>query len=132
MTDGNIRQLPRLAMSDAMRLFGLTARAIRFYEERGLIEARRDRLNHRYYDASARRRLAWIAPLRAAGLGLGDISCVLAVEDRGGDGVACAIAMLKHRRADLAAELAKIDRTMNTLDNHATPSARAHDGIQRC
>jgi DNA-binding transcriptional MerR regulator len=131
MTDGNIRQLPRLALGDAMRLFGLTARAIRFYEEKGLIEARRDRLNHRYYDATARRRLAWIAPLRAAGLGLRDISRVLAVEERCGDGAAWAIAKLKDRRADLVAELAKIDRAVNTLNHPATPIARAHDGVQR-
>ena len=57
MTVENIHHLPRLGMAGAMRLFGLTARALRFYEEKGLVEARRDRLNARFYDPAARRRL---------------------------------------------------------------------------
>lgn len=130
MTDGNVRQLPRLAIGDAMQLFGLTARAIRFYEERGLIRARRDRLNHRYFDATARRRLAWIVALRAAGLGLRDISRVLAVEESGGDGAVLAIARLNSRRTELEAELARIDRAVTTFDNPAAALARAHDAAR--
>ena len=70
MTTPNIHHLPRLGLSNAMRIFGLTARALRFYEEKGLIEAHRDRLNCRYYDATARNRLEWIARLRREGLTL--------------------------------------------------------------
>ena len=51
-----------------MRLFGLTARAIRHYEEWGLITAMRDRRNNRCFDERARARLGWISTLRAADL----------------------------------------------------------------
>jgi DNA-binding transcriptional MerR regulator len=48
MIEDNIRHLPRLRIGEAMKLFDMTARAIRYYEERGLIDARRDRMNSRY------------------------------------------------------------------------------------
>lgn len=54
----SIGDFTRIGIREAMRTFGLTARAIRFYEGRGLIRVSRDRLSHRYYDAEARRRLA--------------------------------------------------------------------------
>ncbi|MCR5881073.1 MerR family transcriptional regulator [Phenylobacterium sp. J367] len=81
MTLDNLHHLPRLGLSNAMRVFGMTARALRFYEEKGLIEARRDRFNARYYDPVARERLAWIARLRRANVSLPDIEAVLNAED---------------------------------------------------
>lgn len=114
MTRENIHHLPRLGMSGAMRLFGLTARALRFYEEKGLVEARRDRLNARYYDPAARQRLEWIARLRKAGVSLPDIEDVLGA-DEDGKGQECAIAKLERRRADLLAELGQLDDVLADL-----------------
>ena len=119
MTEDNIRHLPRIGIGEAMRLFGMTARAIRFYEEKGLIEVRRDRMNCRYYDGVARRRLGWIAPLRAAGLSLRDIQDVLDVEDEARD--QAALAKLQARRRELQMELAKVDLALTKLD----PAAQA-------
>ena len=79
--DGDRRHLPDLRFGDAMRLFGMTARALRLYEERGLVEARRDPMNRRYYDALARKKLARIASLRTAGLSLNEIREILAADD---------------------------------------------------
>ncbi|MFZ5719694.1 MAG: MerR family transcriptional regulator [Pseudomonadota bacterium] len=115
MTRENIHHLPRLGMASAMRLFGLTARALRFYEERGLVEARRDRLNARYYDPVARQRLEWIARLRRAGVSLPDIEDVLSAEDEDGRGRECALAKLEKRREALAAELARLDEVAAEL-----------------
>jgi DNA-binding transcriptional MerR regulator len=123
MTIENIHHLPRLGMSGAMRLFGLTARALRFYEEKGLIEARRDRLNARFYDAAARRRLEWIARLRKAGVSLPDIEDVLEAEDDGGRGRDCALAKLTRRRETLTAELASLDAAMAELAEAPQPGA---------
>lgn len=81
MTGENIRHLPRLPMTGAMRIFGLTARALRYYEARGLVAARRDRRNARYYDAAATTRLRWIVRLRKAGVSLAEIATVLQAED---------------------------------------------------
>ena len=110
----NIHHLPRLGMSGAMRLFGLTARALRFYEEKGLVEARRDRLNARYYDPVARNRLEWIARLRKAGVSLPDIEDVLGA-DEDGKGRECAMRKLERRREALKAELTQLDDVLTEL-----------------
>lgn len=115
MTDGNILHLPRIRMGDAGRLFGLTARAIRLDEEKGLIAARRDRCNCRYFDDAARRRLGWISALRAAGLPLADIGRALDAEDRDGSGRDFAAAKLNARRAELQLQLAKLDLVAKRL-----------------
>ena len=119
MTRENIHHLPRLGMSGAMRLFGLTARALRFYEEKGLVEARRDRLNARYYDPAARQRLEWIARLRKAGVSLPDIEDVLGA-DEDGKGHECALDKLERRRADLQAELGQLDEVLAELTTPRT------------
>ena len=129
MTVENIHHLPRLGMSGAMRLFGMTARALRFYEEKGLVEARRDRLNARYYDAAARRRLEWIARLRKAGVSLPDIEEVLEAEDDGGRGRECAVAKLERRRAALADELARLNEVMTELSTAPSPGAPRRLGV---
>jgi DNA-binding transcriptional MerR regulator len=109
------QHLPRIGLGDACRLFGFTPRAIRFYEERGLIEARRDFQNRRVYDPPARRRLAWIAELRRARLSLPDIRAVLDAEDASGCGREAALARLEARRHKLQAECAEIDGLIGSL-----------------
>jgi DNA-binding transcriptional MerR regulator len=118
-TLGGVRQLPNMAMGAALRLFGLTARAIRFYEEKGLIEARRDERNHRYFDDKARRRLALITELRAAGLSLADIREVLAAEERSGRGRDWAFAKLQRRRDAVRSELDRVEAALSRFGETA-------------
>ncbi len=115
MTLDNIRHLPRLRIGEAMRLFGMTARALRFYEERGLIEARRDRMNCRYYDAAARKRLEWIRLLRAGGLSIDDIREVLSAEDASAAGHQCALDKLEARHAAAVQELSALEGAIADL-----------------
>jgi len=115
MTDDNIRHLPRLRIGEAMKLFDMTARAIRYYEERGLIEARRDRMNSRFYDQTARRRLGWIRQLRGAGLGLRDIQDVIEADEDRGAGSSVALERLAARRASIEAELVGVDAAIGRL-----------------
>jgi DNA-binding transcriptional MerR regulator len=124
MTDEDkIHFLPRLHISQATRMFGMTARAVRYYEERGLIEACRDEHNRRLYDAAARRRLRWIGELRSAGLSLRDIQDVLdADEEHAGAGDDIALERLEARRASLRAEVAKIDDLIGGLSERAAPA----------
>lgn len=124
----NIHHLPRLGMSGAMRLFGLTARALRFYEEKGLVEARRDRLNSRYYDPVARGRLEWIARLRKAGVSLPDIEEVLVAHDDG-CGHECAVGKLERRREALAAQLSQLTEVMAELDVPSSDGASRRLGV---
>lgn len=130
MTVENIHHLPRLGMAGAMRLFGLTARALRFYEEKGLVEARRDRLNARFYDPAARRRLEWISRLRKAGVSLPDIEEVLHAEDDGASGRDCAMRKLEARREALAAEMSRLDQALTEFKAApAAPSAPRRLGV---
>jgi DNA-binding transcriptional MerR regulator len=116
MSESNVYTLHFMSVADAMRVFGLTARAIRFYEEKGLFSAGRNRLNARLFDAAACRRLAWIAKLRAAGVSLPDIRLVLNAEDRDGQGRSCALGMLEARRRAAEAELRQVNDIIADLD----------------
>jgi DNA-binding transcriptional MerR regulator len=59
------------------KLFGLTPRAVRYYEERGLVIPSRDHANKRWFDAGARRRLQLIAQLRRCRLSIAEIADIL-------------------------------------------------------
>jgi DNA-binding transcriptional MerR regulator len=124
MIEDNIRHLPRLRIGEAMKLFDMTARAIRYYEERGLIDARRDRMNSRYYDQTARRRLDWIRQLRGAGLGLRDIQDVIEADEQDGSGNAVAMDRLQARRTAVEEDLAGIDAAIARLSTPRPGAAR--------
>ena len=115
MSDAGARSLRRIGIAEAMQLFGMTARAIRLYEERGLIATRRDRLNHRIFDACACRRLGWIQVLREAGLPLAVICSILRAEEADGRGSETALPALQRRRRDLQGQLASVDRAVARL-----------------
>jgi DNA-binding transcriptional MerR regulator len=68
---------PDCSIALISELFGLSLRAIRFYEEQELVRPRRDALNRRRYGPVARRRLQLIAKLRQAGLSIDEIRCLL-------------------------------------------------------
>jgi DNA-binding transcriptional MerR regulator len=102
------QQFEPLSVRDARKLFGLTYRAMRYYEELGLVVAHRDSANSRWYDARGRARLAWIARLRRS-LPLHEIAEILSAEEREpGKGIAIALLGLGRRRARLEDELAGI------------------------
>jgi len=108
------------------QLFGLSARAIRFYEERGLVEARRDRLNRRRYDRRARTRLQVIAQFRRAGLALDDIEEILILQDRSegaSEHVARAIEKLNVRLAAIEQEKSEVEAVMAVLAQSGSKAA---------
>jgi len=108
------------------QLFGLSARAIRFYEERGLVEARRDRLNRRRYDRRARTRLQVIAQFRRAGLALDDIEEILILQDRSEDAadhVARAIEKLNVRLEAIEQEKREVEAVMAVLAQTGSKAA---------
>lgn len=115
MTSNRVHHLPRLGISGAMQIYGVSARALRFYEERGLVEAQRDRLNCRYYDAPARQKLDWITRLRRVNVTLPDIRHVLQAETET-DRRSRAEAIVRRRQAALEREL---DAARSLLDDLA-------------
>jgi DNA-binding transcriptional MerR regulator len=120
-----------MGIGQAVQFYGLTPRALRFYEERGLIDVARDGRNRRWYDAVARRRLAWISRLRTAGLSLGDIQAVLRADEKGGDPVRCAALQLEHRRKELEDELERVVAQLIALQSKSpTVAALPTDALR--
>ncbi|MFE0380743.1 MerR family transcriptional regulator [Streptomyces inhibens] len=62
-----------MRIGDAAAAVGLTPRTLRYYEQQGLVEARRTPSGHREYDAEDIRRLRAVRELREAGLTVGDV-----------------------------------------------------------
>ena len=104
MSEG-IHHLPRLGIASAMRLYGFTARALRFY------------------DATARGRLEWISRLRRIGLALSDVEAVLEAGSPQ-DQAAEALARVKKRCEVLDAELTTARLLFDELTG-TRPDARA-------
>lgn len=69
----------RFTIGEAGRQCGLTARAIRLYEDRGLVSPERDAQGGRYYTDHEMDELHYIASARRAGLGIGEIAGLLDV-----------------------------------------------------
>lgn len=66
-----------LDIARVVRMTGLTARALRFYEGRGLVRPLRTASGRRLYGAGELRRLNQIVALKAAGFALADIGRLL-------------------------------------------------------
>lgn len=110
-----------LALGEVMRRLDLTARAIRYYEELGLVHAQRDHLNRRRYDQDALSRLGAIAEFRRAGLSLEDISSILRRQDAGGDRSAhidYAVSRLAERLKVLEQERREAEAALSALLVH--------------
>jgi DNA-binding transcriptional MerR regulator len=114
------------SITDIQLSFGVTPRALRHYENFGLIQAGRNGRNRRFYTGAMRRRIADIVLMREAGLSLGDIRRFLALRDRGQEELAAAHLRerltAQRRRLDLMVKAAdRIDRDM--LSTGAEPDA---------
>ncbi|HEX5378999.1 MAG TPA: MerR family transcriptional regulator [Phenylobacterium sp.] len=105
----------RARMSDLSRMWGVTPRALRFYEECGLIDADRDRRNRRLYDRKAVDRLELIVELRKAGVGLNDIREVLSAEGDAAEALQIAMGKLDARRSELHSALGAVDHVAERL-----------------
>ncbi len=104
------------SITQLCREFGCTTRALRFYEEQGLLEPRRERMQ-RVYSHKDRARLKLVVQGRKVGLSIAEIRHLLETYD--GRGVeaqnALALDIFKSRVAALEAERAKIDGALQAL-----------------
>ena len=73
-----------MTVAAVCRCNGVTARALRFYEDEGLILAIRDPRNRRLYDAQSRADVALIAGLRRANVPLVEVREVIALRTASG------------------------------------------------
>lgn len=77
-----LAMLPHLTIGQLCEEFGVTARALRFYEDEALIAPER-RGTQRLYSERDRARLAWILRGKRVGLSLADIKELLDLYDVG-------------------------------------------------
>jgi DNA-binding transcriptional MerR regulator len=106
-------------ISELAREFAVTPRALRFYEDKGLLAPRRDGLN-RVYSGRDRARLKLILQGKRVGLPLAEIREVLDLYDVG-DGqrsqLAATLAKFKRRIAELCAQRDDIEGALSQLND---------------
>nr|WP_063779423.1 MerR family transcriptional regulator [Kibdelosporangium sp. MJ126-NF4]CEL23542.1 MerR-family transcriptional regulator [Kibdelosporangium sp. MJ126-NF4]CTQ89156.1 MerR-family transcriptional regulator [Kibdelosporangium sp. MJ126-NF4] len=131
-----------MRIGEASAAAGLTARALRYYEQRGLLVARRTASGHREYDEDDVRRLRTVRGLLETGLTIDDVQAAVAaldVEVTAGDDD-CLLADITARRiaelderikrlTDLRARLAtalahRFDKQFATPDQRPSPRAK--------
>ena len=108
-----------LTVTEVSRRSGFAASALRFYEDRGLIDATRSEGGRRRYERSVLRRLAFIRAASNIGLSLAEIRTEL---DR-----------LPHGRTPTKADWQQISRHWRTrLDEQIAALERLRDGFDSC
>lgn len=124
MTSFSSSSGPFLNPSEAARRLGVSAKALRLWEQRGLVAPVRTAAGWRAYGTAEMARAAEIAALRTLGLSLAEIARVL-----GGDADALEPALAQHqatleaRGRDLAGTVAKVRALRADLARGKTPEA---------
>lgn len=123
----------QFTISDLTAEFGVTARALRFYEEEGLIAPTRAGLS-RIYSRRDRARLAWIVRAKNVGFSLGEIKELIDLYDLNDGRVTqkqrtierCRdkVAKLTRQRDDIDASINELQAFIDQLEHLELPIRR--------
>lgn len=121
-----------LSPSEAARRLGISAKALRLYEERGLIVPHRSPAGWRAYGPAEMARCAEIVELRALGLGISEVARIL-----GGDAASLGRVLAAHETAlearirQCGDSIARVRRLRTELDGDKMPATRDIIGAVR-
>ena len=121
---------PFLGPSEAAKRLGVSTKALRLYEQRGLIVPTRTAAGWRAYGADDMARAAEIVALRALGFSLGQVARVLNSDPQGlGQALVAHEAALASQMDRLAGTLEKVRGLRERLSNGHVPSAGELAGL---
>ena len=113
-----------LNASDAARRLGISSKALRLYEQRGLLAPRRSEAGWRAYGPEAMGRASEIVALRALGLSLAQVARVLNGDSKGLEpALAAHEATLEARLRELVAATDRVRQLSSDLARGAAPTA---------
>ena len=130
----NLRRPPyrTYSITQLCREFGATPRALRFYEEQGLLApARRD--TSRVYSYKDRARLKMILNGRRVGLSIAEIRDILDLYDEEGEAAqsAEALRVFRHRIAQLESQRVEVEEAISILREAANQLERQYPDVAR-
>ncbi|MGO2756738.1 MAG: MerR family transcriptional regulator [Brachybacterium alimentarium] len=126
ISDTHVRPRDMLSIGDLSERTRVSPRSLRYYEEQGLLPARRTAAGHRRYESETVDRVLLIQRLFAAGLSSADIRPVLPGMIDARHRSAGLVVALRAQRARLQQEVERQLDTIDILDEvieeHAAPA----------
>lgn len=113
-------------IKDVSRISGLSKRTLQYYDDIGLLPAKRTKENYRLYDDNDLKRLWKILLYKEAGFELEEISRLLAVHETQQE------AFLHNKISTLSAEISKLDmqrKIINSFMEQGLPRYSEKSGV---
>jgi MerR family transcriptional regulator, copper efflux regulator len=116
--------VPRVRIGELAERAGISAKAIRYYEQIGVLAPpARTASGYRDYGHAALGRLEFVRAAQAVGLTLGEIRQVIAFRDRGQPPCQHVATLLQRRAAELEQRIAELQQLRSELDRLARRAA---------